>query len=800
MARLLAYPLGLLNLSKIKLVKIKEKSCPMYYRTIRNDVLKNKSITMTIIIFVAAAAMLVSLAAILVVNLSGAIDELMTRAKTPHFMQMHAGEMNFARLATFAEQHNEVDEYQVVEFLNIDGAQINFEEASLAGSVQDNGFSTQSEKFDYLLDLNGKVFHVSDGEVYVPIPYFQQSLTSVGDKIKVAGKEFTVAGFQRDSMMNSLLSSSKRFIVSENDYAKMRDIGNVEYLIEFRLKDLANLRSFGTEYTAANLESNGPSLTYPLFKTLNGFSDGMIIAVILLISALVVTIAFLCIRFTLLAKIEEDYREIGVLKAIGLRVSDIKKIYLAKYTLITAIGSILGFALSFAFRDLLLENIRLNMGASGSSSLALLFGIMSVMLVFLAIVSYVNGVLGRFRKIHPAEAIRFGISQDKPGGGKSFQLSINKLLSTNAFLGLKDVLARKKIYITMLAVLVISAFIIIVPQNLFNTISSEGFITYMGIGISDMRIDIQQTDNITEKAAEIATAMENDKAISRYAVLTTKTFRSRMGDGSEERIKVELGDHSAFPLTYSKGKAPTSEDEIALSVMQAKEMSKIVGDVLPLMTEGQEKNLRVSGIYSDVTNGGKTAKAIFTDTTADVMWSVISAEISNPSLVDGEIAEYARKFEFAKVSDIDEYIVQTYGSTINSIGKASYAAMGVALAITTLITLLFMRMLVAKDRYSIAVMKAFGFKNSDIKQQYLARSVFVLIVAILLGTLLANTVGEVLAGLVIASFGATSFKFVVNPFFAYLLSPLMMVVATLAATIAGTLDAGQIKISENIKE
>lgn len=63
----------------------------MYYRVIRNDVVKSKAITLTTMLFVAAAAMLVALAAVLVVNLSGAIDTLMPRAQTPHFMQMHAG-------------------------------------------------------------------------------------------------------------------------------------------------------------------------------------------------------------------------------------------------------------------------------------------------------------------------------------------------------------------------------------------------------------------------------------------------------------------------------------------------------------------------------------------------------------------------------------------------------------------------------------------------------------------------------------------------------------------------------------
>ncbi|RQV97255.1 ABC transporter permease, partial [bacterium] len=670
----------------------------MYYRTIRNDIQKNKAITLAIMVFVAAAAMLVSLAAILVVNLSGAIDALMIRSKTPHFMQMHAGELNVNRLTDFVDQRSDVEDYQVVEFLNVDSAQLIFEEGSLAGSVQDNGFSIQNEKFDYLLDLDGNVIHVSDGEVYVPIPYLQEGLATVGDPLRFAGKELTIAGFLRDSQMNSLLSSSKRFLVSENDFAELKKHGSIEYLIEFRLNDLANLGAFETAYTSADLESNGPIITYPLYKMLNGLSDGLMIAVILLISVLVVAVAFLCIRFTLLAKIEEDYREIGVLKAIGLRVSDIKKIYLAKYAAIAATGSILGFALSYAFRGMLLENMRLYMGENENSSFAQLFGMISVVFVFIAIIAYVNSVLGRFRKISPAEAIRFGIAQEKSNGGKSFLLSINKLFSTNIFLGMKDVLARKKIYGTMLAVLVISVFIIIVPQNLYNTISSNSFMTYMGVGNSDMRIDIQQTGNISEKAAKISMTMENDNDIRKFVVLTTKTFTAKMDDGTEERIKVELGDHSIFPLSYAKGNAPASDDEIALSVMIANEMGKMVGDVLPLMIDGHQKNLTVSGIYSDVTNGGKTAKAVFSDPSTDIMWSVINVELSDPSLLESKIVEYSEMYDFAKVSDIDEFILQTYGSTINSIGIASYAAIAIALTITVLIIVLFMRMLVAKDR------------------------------------------------------------------------------------------------------
>jgi putative ABC transport system permease protein len=751
-------------------------------------------------IFVAAAAMLVSLAAILAVNLAGALDTLMTQAKTTHFMQMHSGKIDTARIASFAEQNGNVDEFQVLEFLGIDGAQIILGNNSLENSVLDNGFSVQSKIFDYLLDLDGNIINVSDGELYVPVSYMKDNTTKIGDKALISGKEFTVAGFLRDSQMNSSLAGSKRFLVSENDYAGIKDHGSTEYLIEFRLKDLSALGAFEAAYAAAGLEANGPTVTYRLFQTMNALSDGMMIGVILLVSVLVVTIAFMCIHFTLLAKIEDDYREIGVMKAIGLRVSGIKKIYLAKYAAIAAAGSILGFALSFVFKGMLLENIRLYMGGSDSSSFALLLGIIGILLVFLTIMAYINGVLKRFRKISATEAIRYGASQEKIAGAKYFTLSTNRLFNTNIFLGIKDVLARKKLYATMLAVLVISAFIMIVPQNLYNTISSRSFIRYMGIGNYDLRIQTVNNNNISDKTAEILEAMNGDSAVSKFAVLTTKTFKTKTENGSEENLKVELGDHSIFPIQYSKGREPAVENEIALSAINADEMSKKVGDVITMVIEGKQKDLTVSGIYSDVTNGGKTAKAVFTDNSVDRIWSIVCVELSDKSLIDAKVSEYADRFDYAKVSGIDEFVKQTLGSTISSVGQASNTAIAVALVITVLITLLFMKMLVAKDRYSIAVMKAFGFTSSDMKAQYISRSVFVLIVGIVLGTLLANTLGEILAGMVIASFGTTTFHFAVDPLSAYLLSPLMMIISVLLATMIATSRAGQIKISEHIKE
>lgn len=772
----------------------------MYWKIVRNDMANSKLITGMTTLFVAAAALLVTLSAVLIVHLTSAIDTLMKQAETSHFLQMHAGEIDEVRLTEFGEQNKYVDEFQINEFLNVEGSKINIAGTTLAHSVQDNGFSTQSEKFDYLLDLDGHVIEVSNGDIYVPVSYWKDGMADLGDTVIVHDQTFTIAGFLRDSQMNSMLASSKRFLVSELDYAAIQGAGTVEYLLEFRLKSLADLKKFEEAYTSAGLEANGPTITYKLFQMLNAISDGLMIAVILLISLLVVAIAFMCIRFTLLTKMEEDTREIGVMKAIGLRVADIQKMYLAKYGVIAVMGCMLGFACSFVIRDMLLENIRLFMGETNNVSLIWLFTGLGLLLVFMVIMGYVQSVLKQFRKLSATQAIRFGTTQGKVQHAKLLNLSSNKKLPVNLFLGMKDVLSRKTLYATMLAVLVLATFIIIVPQNLYNTIAAKSFITYMGIGNSDIRIDIPQGKQNEQQVAAVIDMLEHDTAIKNYTVLTTKKFITIAEDGTGQNLKIELGDHTIFPLEYAHGKAPIAPNEVALSVLNAEELQKKVGDSLAVIINGEEKKLKVSGIYSDITNGGKTAKAAFSDHSTESMWSVIYSTMADPSLVADKRAEYANTFSFAKVSGIDDYIYQTFGTTIHAIEKAARAALVIALLLCVLVTLLFMNMLIAKDQAPIAIMKALGFTNVDIATQYAARSIFVLLLAISMGTLLANTLGEYLTSTVIASFGAASFDFMINPLAAYVFCPLALTSVVLLATLFGTSRAGQVKIIEHIKE
>lgn len=773
----------------------------MYRKLIINDIKKSKLISITITAFILLAAMLTSLAAILSVSLFTSIDSMMENAVTPHFLQMHSGEINRQQLLNFADKQGNVQDFQVSSFLNIEGAEIVIGESSLAGSIQDNGLSVQSERFDFLLGLDGNIIRPAQGEIYVPLYYMKNGQANIGDSVVIHGIGFKVAGFLRDSQMNASMISSKRFLVNESDFKKMKEFGKQEYLIEFRLTAPSAVSSFEEAYLAAGLPANGPpAITYSLFKMANAIDDGIMIAVLMLTSILVIIVGFLCIRFTLLAKVEDDYREIGVLKAIGLRTRSIKQLYLAKYGALAGTACIVGFVLSLFLKEPFLENIRLYMGESDSSGLGLVLGMLGALIIFFVVILYVNGVLRRFKKISAAQAIRFGAPQEKTKATRGFRLSANRIISPNIFLGIKDILSRKKLYVTMLMVLIISSFLMIVPQNIYNTISQRNFMAYMGIGECDMRVDIQQTDNIAGKTEELASSMSQDSEIKEYAVLKSYMFDMPMKDGTVGKLKVELGDHSVFPIKYSIGRAPQSKSEIAISKFVAEDLGISLNDKIVLIVDNQKKALTVCGVYSDITNGGKTAKAIFDISDGNILWSIIPVKLHSGVDVHGKVVEYKNRLSYAKVADIDEYIKQAFGGITDAVQKASYASIAAAVILTMLVTLLFMKMLLTKDRYSIAVLKSLGFKTAEIRVQYLAKAFAVLIVGILIGTILANTLGEFVGAGLIASFGASTFRFVVNPIFAYLFSPVLMAMCVGFATWLSISGISLLKIPEYIKE
>ncbi|MGW7157961.1 ABC transporter permease [Paenibacillus sp. LK1] len=751
----------------------------MLLRMLRNDITRKKGITAALFIFVLLAALLVSSGSRMIMELTSSIQYLFSESKAPHFVQMHAGELDQAKVNTWADGQSNVAQHQIVEMVNIDGANLFLGTESEKSSVMDIDFVTQNQNFDYLLNLNSDIIQVNDGEIAVPVYYMQQKQLSLGDQIQIDNGQFqrsyTIVDFVRDAQMNPSVVHSKRFVVSSNNLEELKQgVGEMEYLIEFRLKDSGQIGAFTQAYQNAGLPNAGPVVTYGLFQLLNAMTDGVIAAVIILVSLVLILIAMLCIRFTMLATIEEDYREISVMKAIGIAEKDIKKLYLMKYIFMAGLASLLGYVASLGVNRLFVANILLYMGKAPATVLHFAVPLLAAGLIFVMVVLFCRTVLRRFRSISAVEALRTGSLGDTQIIRNRLSLSRNRWSSVPVFLGLKEVVQRIKMFRLLLFVFVVSSFIMIVPINFLNTLQAPSFISYMGVGQSDIRIDLRHTDDVEQRYDNLITEIKNDPSIKTYSPLVTSQFKVRNAEGSYDNLSVETGDFSIFPLSYVSGNAPAAGNEIALSDANSSELGLKTGEQLTLLVNGKDQVMTVSGIYQDVTNGGKTAKALLPYNKDSVLWYVVSLDLKDRGQMATKIAEYETSFAPAKVTDLQGYLDQTLGGTIQQLKMVTMLALAIGVFISILITSLFLQMLVAKDNNDIAVLRSLGFALSKIKLKYVVMSLIILVVGVAAGTVLSNTLGPLLVSSIMSTFGASSIVFVINPVQAYILCPLLL--------------------------
>lgn len=706
----------------------------IYRRMTKESWRRDRFSTVSFTAFVAISVAMISLTAMLFANLTVAIEHLMEVAKTPDFLQMHAGDINTDKLEEFALSRPEVADYQIIRFLNLENSILMLGEESLLDSTQDNGISIQGDGFDYMVGLDNELPKVCPGEVYVPVCYESMYHVKIGDDMRIGNKKLAVAGFIRDSQMNSMMASSKRFLVCEEDYENLKSLGSEEYLIEFLLTGNTDTNAFKTAYEDANLPMNGPTITRPLIKMMNTLSDGIMIMIILLISVVVLLISLVCIRFMLLTGVVSESGEVGVLKAIGISGKDIRNMFLRRYNRLVLAGAGLGMVISMFLFNPLSSQLQKLYGVSANGTDRYLYAVSSAVFVGGVIVLFVLRIL---RKLNEMTAL--GVLTGKIEEGKK---------NSNMF--------------CIMLVTAIAVFLMLIPSNLYSTLSSPEFVTYMGIGNAEFRMDMRQSEEAGKDFETIGKTLSEDKDIKEYALYQTSLMPVRLDDGTAMNMLMEQGNHSKFPVTYSKGCAPVREGEAALSYLLSEELGIYPGDEILVKTAEEYEKCIITGIYSDITNGGKTAKlfAEYPDNEENVMWRIAYVTLTDGANREDFTVRYAGKG--AEVTDIASRVQGTYGPTLNQVWQVSILVkMGSSLIILLVITM-FVRMMIANRRNMISIKKAMGFRSMDIKKSFRKSCAPYILAGIILGTVCGCTLGEGICGAALKSLGAEGFRFTYN--------------------------------------
>lgn len=762
----------------------------MIKRLLLNDLKRNQIIAITLFLFIWLASLLMCSAAGIVVHLGSSLNYFFDRADPPHFLQMHVGEIDQERLNNFIEQTDMVESQQILTMLNIDVVNLLISPNGELehGSVMDNLFVTQNKDFDFLLNLDNKIINVESGYVAVPVYYMQKYDLKLGDVITIFNNNFSIrlgiTDFVRDAQMNPAMVSSKRFVVSEGDWNILEmNMGTLEHMLEFKLYDQNDISTFEMLYQLAEMPQNGPAITYSLLKVVNAFSDGMTAVIIVLVSLLLTGIALICLRLAILSSMEEDIREIGVMKAIGLNEKKISKLYQLKYQGIILLACFFGCCTSFVVTRFLAENLTLYMGRAPKSLWYYLLPILVACLVYAVVLSFCHLVLKRIAKITPVEAIRLKKGISKTIHKSYLYLYKNRTIDTNIFIGIKRVIDEFGKYGLLCFIFAICTFLFSIPFSFLSTVQSPKFIQYMGVVESDIRIDLRQSDDITEKFERMMEVLSQDTSVANYAGYMTTRCMVQDRVGNNQNIQVESGDFSSFHMLYIQGHAPVNLDEIALSVLAAKTLGKEVGDTLELYEGNDLYTLNVVGLYDDITNGGETAKALQIFNSQNVLWYVINVNLKSNENTDKKIAQYSGVFQDARITGVENYVSQTFGNVIKQLKVLAVVAAIISLGVAALITALFLKMLISKDLASIKMQRNLGIASKWIQVQYLTQIWVVLMIGFIVGIAATVTLGEGVIGILLSNLGAPRVELIIKPILTFVIAPLLTAIAVGIATV-----------------
>src|SRR5699024_5585205 len=126
----------------------------MLGKILKKNRMKNKIINITLFIFIALSSFLAASGSNLFTQLVHSINTLFSKSNVPHFVQMHAGEMDEEALDAFALNNNLVETKQIAEMLYIDASNVQLGNHALErNSVMDHYFVTQNDSLDHLLNL-----------------------------------------------------------------------------------------------------------------------------------------------------------------------------------------------------------------------------------------------------------------------------------------------------------------------------------------------------------------------------------------------------------------------------------------------------------------------------------------------------------------------------------------------------------------------------------------------------------------------------------------------------------------------
>jgi putative ABC transport system permease protein len=779
----------------------------MFFRILKKDLKRKKSMNIILLIFVVLATIFLASSINNLIEISESVNYFMDKSKTPDYIISAHDKGGDKEFDNWINSSKYIKSYDIDRSTSLSKDNIKIKEGSILKEYQPFGeilLQTQPKKYGKLLDDKGEDVVLKAGEIAFSLPDKSKNNLKIGDKIVITlgdiKKEFTIKLFTKDAIFGSSMNEMKRLLISDEDYeifkaSKEAAVINNYYIMS---DDTTALEKEFKDIECSTIINVDKSLISKSF-----ILDMLPSAILIIVSLCLILISFLILRFTIIFTLQDDFKEIGVMKAIGLKEFEIKKIYLIKYLAITIIGVAIGFAVSFPFGNTLLKQSSANIlmkSASGNIWVNIICSIAVILLVLL----FCYTCTRKLNKFSAIDAIRSGNTGERFKAKSRLKLKNLKKIKVPMFMAINDISSNLKRFVVLILTFCIGTILIIIPLNTINTLKDPNIIKTFGVQYSDVFIDTANMDKYTTGAAkeEYLKDMHQLEKSFKDAGVDIKIHGEMM-----YRLKFYAGDKDnmlalmAFQAQESdtnnynvlKGRMPELKNEVAITETVAKKLKVSIGDTIYAQIGTEQKELIVTGFYESMTNMGQSVRL---SPKMDIDFKYLAIASSFQGDFQGNVDSKAlidklkERYPSYSIKTSQEYVSKYIGGSLDQLDGMKNLIVAIVIGINALITILMMKTFISKEKGEIAMLKSIGFRNSSIRFWQCARISIVLVVAIVLGIILSKFLGPVTAGQVFAVMGVHNIVFKVQALEVYIIYPIILLAVT---TVIAYLSAGAVK-------
>ena len=771
-----------------------------------------------LLVFIILASMFMSSGVSNIITVTTALDSYFEMADVPDYWAMSENKSSDRDICRTLEKASAIDEFCIEEFVRMSQSNITRVGEPLNDFSANQILVLQGDSdmgMNYFLDDESILKSVPKGEIYAARFIAESMGLKAGDKITVeiegVSREFTFAGSFRDAVCGTELIGIKRFIMNGEEFD--------EYMSDETMKNMYGgkflyIHTANLDKTLSQIADISDSVTFASDTDMLGQAyifNMIIMGLILAVSLILIIISFAVLRFTIAFTLSEEFREIGVMKAIGIRNIKIRGLYLTKYFAISVVGAALGLILSYPFGKMLIsyssESIIIDISNNGFVNIACAVLTTAVILLFCL------GCTGRVSKMSPIDAVRNGQTGER--FRKKGVMSLGKSrLGTTAFLAANDIVSSPKRYAVIILTFFLCMSLLIMLSNVTASLKSGKLLKYFGnadchavADIGDEAVKFMTVDG-HEKVKKYLDDMEQTLAengmpaecMTEYYIYTM----IRYGE-YESKTAILQGTGTTMDMyEYLEGTPPQNSDEIAMTTLLAKKLGAEIGDTVTLSyPTGETAEFIITALYQAMVNQGISVR-VHTD--CDINYIAASGSpgtqirfTDDPD--DKEVLSRIEKIEelypkFSSVKTAGETVKDTtgVGDAIDAVKKMS-AVLTVILA--ALITVLMARSFIAKEQAEIALMKAIGIRNAKIYGQYTLRFIIAVAAAVLLAELLGMPLTKLCFDPVFGTMGLEmGVEYMQNPVEIYAVFPVIVLSATAVSAFLTSLYTKKIKSSD----